>query len=98
MLKLRKIALSLTASGLLISSIPNAAAAGIVYMEPVAGGVSLSAVATAGDRAGGSYLIGGSAALLAFASAFEVGFAVALCPLATYATDTFWTALQRFKV
>ncbi len=59
MLKLRKIALSLTTSGLLISSIPNAAAAGIVYMEPVAGGVSLSAVATAGDRAGGSYLIGG---------------------------------------
>jgi hypothetical protein len=38
---------------------PVASAAGIVYMEPVASGVSLTDIATSGDKAGGSYLIGG---------------------------------------
>lgn len=58
MLKLRKSALALTVATLLLSNIPNAAAADIVYMEPVAAGVSLTDIATAGDFAGGSYLIG----------------------------------------
>ena len=59
MLKLRKSALALTVATLLLSNIPNAAAADIVYMEPVAAGVSLTDIATAGDFAGSSYLIGG---------------------------------------
>jgi len=47
MLKLKKSALALAVSTLLLSNIPNAAAADIVYMEPVAAGVSLTDIATA---------------------------------------------------
>jgi len=59
MLKAKKIGITLIVAGFLLGSIPNASAADIVYMEPVAAGVSLTSIATAGDRAGGTYLIGG---------------------------------------
>jgi hypothetical protein len=58
-LKLRLTTLLITISALLLTNIPTSSAADIVYMEPAAQGVSLTAFATAGDRAGGSYLIGG---------------------------------------
>lgn len=59
MLSTKKIVLAITTTCLVISGTPTASAAGIVYMEPVASGVSLTDIATSGDRAGGSYLIGG---------------------------------------
>ncbi len=44
---------------LINSALPVNAAAEIVYMQPVAKGVSLDVIATAGDYVGDSYLIGG---------------------------------------
>ena len=59
MLKLKKVALIASATALLLTNLPTASAAEIVYMESAASGVSLTDIATAGDRAGGNYLIGG---------------------------------------
>jgi len=58
MLSAKRLVLAITTTCLVISGIPTASAAGIVYMEPVASGVSLTDIATSGDRVG-SYLIGG---------------------------------------
>lgn len=59
MLKFKRLVLVFTVTSLLITNQTAANAADIVYMEPAAQGVSLSVIATAGDRVGGSYLIGG---------------------------------------
>ena len=59
MFKARNLGIIITAATFVFGSIPNASAADISYMEPAAAGISLSAIATSGDRAGGTYLIGG---------------------------------------
>jgi secreted PhoX family phosphatase len=51
-------AIAVIAALAMVSPAPVHAAAGITYMEPVASGVSLTAIATAGDSIG-DYLIGG---------------------------------------
>lgn len=58
MLRFKKIALTISTAGLLLTTLPAASAAGIDYMEPVANGVSLSSFATAGDQIG-NHLVGG---------------------------------------
>jgi secreted PhoX family phosphatase len=50
----------ISASMFMISTVvPSNAAAGITYMAPVAKGVSLDVIATAGDTLAGDYLLGG---------------------------------------